>query len=115
MIVSTLLISCKKDKVQHPYAGHYDCVIKSTSWDLTGYYATSTGYDTVEVILEGDSIKVFNVALHEDSIIEGKDYFFGYSYNHISVRFENDSLVAGYFSGGMGGGTSTLTQGRKID
>ncbi len=115
ILISSFLLSCKKEKVQHPIAGNYDCVITSSSWDLSGYYSTLTTYDTIEVVLENDSIKVFNLAWHEDSLVEGQDYFYGYSYNNITVRFENDSLFSSHFSGGLGGGTTTTTKGRKID
>ena len=110
-----LVISCTKDKVDHPYAGSYDCTVNHNYWDMTGNNSSSISQEIIDVLLIEDSIEVFGARVHVDSIVEGQSYFFGYSSNYMSFQFKNDSIFTSAFSGGLGGGNSTSYVGNKIN
>ena len=117
ILISFFLIisSCSKDKVQHPFAGSYDCTVNHSYWDMTGNNSSSISYEIVDVLLIEDSIEVFGARVHADSIVEGQSYFFGGSSNYMSFQFKNDSIYTSHFSGGLGGGSSTSYAGKKIN
>ncbi len=110
-----LLTSCVKDKIEHPFAGTYDCTVTHSYWDMTGANSSSSEQKKIEVLSSEDSIEVVGVKIHEDEIEYGKSFFFGYSYNHMNFRFEKDSIYISTFSGGLGGGSTVSYAGRKID
>lgn len=116
LVTFTLLISsCRKDKVPHPFAGTYDCTVGHLSWSLNGGYSNTSEQKEIEILLDGDSVEVFGVKIHEDDIVYGESHFSGYSYNYMNFRFEKDSIYISTFSGGMGGGTTTSYRGRKLN
>ncbi|MFT5780148.1 MAG: hypothetical protein ACI837_003109 [Crocinitomicaceae bacterium] len=109
--------SCSKEKVQHPYAGTYDCSVINSSWSMTGGGGggSSTEQLTFELLLIEDSIDVLGAKVAVDEIAYGKSFFFGYSSNYISFNFEKDSIFISRHSGGLGGGSTTSYAGRKIN
>ncbi len=115
-------VSCRKDKIIIPeeapksaYAGTYDCTVHHHYSDLTGVSSDTTEQKNLTLPFVDDSVQIFGARLHEDDIVFGETYFFGYSYHHMNVRFEQDSIFIYTFNGGLGGGNSVRFKGRKLD
>ena len=121
---SIILVSCKKDEVKEEptpldyrqqWTGAYDVIRYCSTWGGAGGSSSQTA-DTIYVsILEGtlDSIAVEQTLIPIDS--NGYYYNNPFSYNFYGVQFWNDSISINFASGGLGGGSSCETFGRKID
>ena len=110
-----ILTSCIKDKVEHPFAGTYECSVTRTAWDMTGANTSSTQTENYEVKLVKDSIDVLGVNTHVNEIVFGKTFSFGYAFNNMNFRFEEDSLYISTFRGSSGGNNTITYKGRKIN
>lgn len=116
LALSTIfLASCVSDQLEHPFAGTYDCEVTHHYWDINGTNTFSTEVKHISVTLSNDSVEVLGSKIAQDELEYGQSYFFGVSYNHMTVRFEPDSIFISSFSGGLGGGTSTSYKGRKLN
>lgn len=115
ILLSIFLASCVSDKLEHPFAGTYDCEVTHHYWDINGSSSYSTEQKDLFVSLKNDSIEILGYKIAQDELQYGQSYFFGFSYNHTTIRFEQDSVFISSFSGGLGGGTSTSYKGRKFN
>lgn len=69
----------------------------------------------IEAELINDSLHVFGVEIHQDSLEPDKIFSFGYGSNYMYVHFRKDSMFMQRYSGGLGGGTTYKYAGRKIN
>lgn len=107
--------ACTKDKVRAPFVGNYDCTVTYTYQDINGNYSSYTEQSTMEVIEDADSLEVFGGRVHKEEVNYGDSYFFGYSWNHMTFRFEEDSIYVSTYAGGLGGGSSSYWRGKRMD
>ena len=133
IFIICLLIACSKDVDLDPgntttvtptdfrdqFAGTYECYRLCKYSDITGLNYTS--YDSIyflDVIKDpADSLRLIIdniVSVELDSMNSFFDTYVG-PYKFYSISFYNtDSVNLSTFSGGLGGGTSCTTKGRKM-
>ncbi len=114
-IVFLSLTSCLKDKVEHPFAGTYDCQVQKSYWDNSGESADSVFQKAITITSEEDTIDVLGARIHENNVEYGKTISFSAGFNYMNFRFEPDSVYINLHYGGSGSISSTAYAGRKTN
>ena len=109
-ILLTLLLvlgafSCSKSK---KYAGDYFCKVDGNYYSLNSYSFDTTYYEQLEVIREKKSIIVLGRSIHGDSLKKGEWFTYSGYPNVFKIKVVSDSMYISTWSGGQGGGGSSL-------
>ncbi len=114
-ILIYLLTNCVKDKVEHPFAGKYDCQVYSNSYSNNGESSSSTEQKIIDILLVEDSLDVLGSMLHVENVEYGKSISESYGFSYINYRFEQDSIYITLHYGSSGTNSTTYYAGRKLD
>lgn len=125
-----LLEACTKDKAtdqpfaipvvdyRDTYTGNYNCTRLCTFWSISQPQTETTFYSAINISVTKHPVLTNSLIVENDTIpIDSAGTFSGFynppAYHNYSIVFRSDSVFINSFSGGLGGGTTCNTIGKK--
>ncbi|MBP6335479.1 MAG: hypothetical protein KA444_08405 [Bacteroidia bacterium] len=122
ILVST---SCKKENAEDvnedyrtAYAGNYSCQKLCTFWSISQPQTDTSFNGSSSISIRIDPSTPNRIIVDSDTIaIDSSGSFNGHydppAYNNYSIQITGDSIYLNTFSGGLGGGTTCNSKGKR--